>query len=71
MITFLSWLPWLLAVGLVLYVLLAGLFALWAESEERRQEAERERFERIMAAGRPRMVPAKGPKGFDRSRRMG
>lgn len=70
MITFLSYLPWLLAVGIVLYIIVAGVAAIWCAHEEAKQEAERARFEKMIAASAPpRDWPAKKT-GFTRSRRM-
>lgn len=44
---------WIVAIVLVLYVIGSGFFAWWAAQIERREEAERARFEKIMQASTP------------------
>lgn len=47
----------------VSFVIGALVFAIWQAHEERKQEAERQRFERILLASEPREWPPKaGPK---------
>lgn len=55
---------------LVIYFVAGAIRALWQSHEEAKQEAERERFERIVQASTPREWPTpKGPHGFNRNRR--
>ena len=56
----------------ICYICAAAVFAIWAASEERKQDNHRDALDRNRRANEPPRTypPARGPKGFNRNGRI-